>query len=80
MAFVELSELYGNTHPFSPTIVFTGIGFLPHPSISTHTELPVNKKKKTIDPLGHKSKMHSSTKLKLFKSLSKSSKYLPANH
>lgn len=28
------------THPLSPTIVTTGIGFLLHPPISTHTELP----------------------------------------
>ncbi len=29
-----------DTYPFSPTIVTTGIGFLLHPPISTHTELP----------------------------------------
>lgn len=29
-----------DTHPFSPTIVTAGTGFLLHPSISTHTELP----------------------------------------
>lgn len=34
-----------DTHPFSPTIVTAGIGFLLHPSISTHTELPESTEK-----------------------------------
>lgn len=35
----------GCTHPFSPTIVIAAIGSLSHPTISTHTELPVNTRK-----------------------------------
>ena len=43
LCFVRLSHLirlYKHTHPVSPTIVITGIGSLPHPPISTHTEVP----------------------------------------